>query len=125
MKKHNTGKKLKATVAVILVMASLFAMTLFVHAGVVERILGDATDEINLTSSRSQYMTHYEVTETWSNGNIKTITYWSVDRVTGERHGEETYTSSFPEDGDDRLRPYGEENGFKGCFCPNCVGLYT
>ncbi len=64
-KKNSTSKKLKAAVAVILVMASLFAMTVFVHAVVVERILGDVTDEINLTSSRSQYMNHYEVTESW------------------------------------------------------------
>lgn len=58
MKKNNIGKKLKATVAVILVVASLFAMTSFVSAGVVERILGDEYAHVVVASSSNSGHVH-------------------------------------------------------------------
>ena len=41
MKKNSTSKKLKAAVAVILVMVSLFAMTVFVSAEFIEEVFNE------------------------------------------------------------------------------------
>ncbi|MBR5313280.1 MAG: hypothetical protein IKU40_10410 [Clostridia bacterium] len=126
MKQNNPKKTWKAIVAVVLVMTSLFAMSAVVNAEIVERIFGEEIYVgMTMSSSRSPYMNHYEVTEYWPNGNVKTITYWSVDRVTGIKHGEETFTKDYSQSGEDSMGPYGTPNGFHGCHCPNCVGLYT
>lgn len=126
MKQNNRRTKLKAIVAVMLVMASLFSMASMVNAGIVERILGEEWHVgLTSTSSQSPYMNHYEVTEYWPNGKVKTVTYWSVERSTGNRHGDTTYTSSYPQSGEGSMGAYGSPGGFHGCHCPNCAGLYT
>lgn len=64
MKQNNCRTKLKAIIAVVLVMASLFVMSSMVNAGIVELILGEEGHVgLTLTSSQSPYMNHYEITE--------------------------------------------------------------
>lgn len=58
MKQNNIGKKLKAAVAVVLMIASLFALTSVVSAGIVERILGDEYISLRSSTSSSQEEKH-------------------------------------------------------------------
>lgn len=58
MKKHNTEKKLKATVAVILVMASLFAISTTVNAILVDLVLGEELTELVPLISSSNKCNH-------------------------------------------------------------------
>jgi len=64
---------------------------------------------------------HYEVTASWPNGNVKTVTYYLVD-AQGNQVGDEIWTANYPETGAGSMGAYGTPGGFKGCNCPNCGG---
>lgn len=68
MKQNNRKNTWKAVVAVALVMASLFAMALFVNAGIIEVILGD--EYITATSMSSSAIDDNEDDECEHNGDI-------------------------------------------------------
>ena len=59
MKQNNRSTKLKAIVAVILVMAALFAMASLVSAGFVEEVFKEICDGVMASSSNSGH-THTE-----------------------------------------------------------------
>lgn len=54
MKQNNRKNTWKAVVAVMIVMASLFAVSTAVSAGFVENVLGEEYEELILTSSSTQ-----------------------------------------------------------------------
>ena len=72
---------------------------------------------IPMVASSCRY-NHYEVTSTWPNGNVQTVTYWVVD-AQGNQIGTNTWTSSYPASGDGSMGPAGTPGGFAGCKCPN------
>lgn len=55
MKKNSTSKKLKALVAVILVMASLFAMTVFVSAEFIEEVFNEICATMAASTSSADH----------------------------------------------------------------------
>ena len=73
---------------------------------------------VPMMASNCRY-NHYEVTSSWPNGNVQTVTYWVVD-AQGNRVGTQTWTSNYPESGDGAMGAYGTPGGFAGCHCPNC-----
>ena len=112
----------------LLILSTLLSLTIICNATLIADQLIDipAEEEIMPMMARkkcSRNMYHYEPTY-WPNGNIKTITYYLVNRVTGLDAGYPHDTSDFPETGPNVLTPFGTNNGFWGCFCPNCEGIY-
>ena len=64
MKQNNCKTKLKAIIAVMLVMVSLFAMASMVNAGIVELIFGDEYEVVAMaTSSSCHHQWHKESEE--------------------------------------------------------------
>lgn len=109
-------KKCRALVLFLLVLSFVLMPSVIAEAPLAQN---DACEElIPLMANNCRY-NHYEVTSTWSNGNIQTITYWVVD-AQGNRVGTNTWTTNYPESGEGILGPQGTPGGFNGCFCPNC-----
>lgn len=117
--------ELKKIIASFFVMATLFVLASVVSADFVELIYNDTGIELRGSSSESKYATHYEVADTWPNGNVKYIRYWQFNIKTGALITEVYTTDPYPQSGQGSLPPYGAPGGFQGCFCPNCVGLYN
>ncbi len=78
------------------------------------------TDELMPIMARQRCTyNHYEVSASWGNGNVKTITYWLVDS-SGQRVGDQTWSKNYAETGSESMGAYGTPGGFSGCKCPMC-----
>ena len=84
MKQNNCRTKLKTIIAVMLVMASLFAMSSMVNAGIVELILGEEYTTVAAVSSSSNSLSLYgpangSATLYYEDGSIKQIRYYDSE----------------------------------------------